>query len=101
MDITRRKFFFFGLAAGVGLMLPDVKIELTKEELGRFQYFNPDGGDLGRGPLSEADIISVELEKIMKANKVLFERDDLFYSTIKKKNIEVVSNRQMRVPLKF
>ena len=26
MDITRRKFFFFGLAAGIGLLLPDSKI---------------------------------------------------------------------------
>ena len=52
MDITRRKFFFFGLAAGVGLLLPDVKIELSKEELGQFAYFNPNGGDLGRLPIS-------------------------------------------------
>lgn len=51
MDITRRKFFFFGLAAGVGLMLPDIRIELTKQELGRFQYFNPNGGDLGLGTI--------------------------------------------------
>lgn len=29
MNITRRKFFFFGLAAGVGLLLPDRKIELV------------------------------------------------------------------------
>jgi len=26
LDISRRKFFFFGLAAGVGLLLPDKKI---------------------------------------------------------------------------
>jgi len=55
MNITRRKFFFFGLAAGVGLLLPDAKIELSTTELEyykitkQFQYFNPDGGDLGRG----------------------------------------------------
>ena len=36
MDITRCKFFFFGLAAGVGLLLPDVKIELSKSELDMF-----------------------------------------------------------------
>lgn len=38
MEITRRKFFFFGLAAGVGLLLLDQKIELTKKEL---FIFNP------------------------------------------------------------
>ena len=29
MEISRRKFFFFGLAAGVGLYLPDYKISLA------------------------------------------------------------------------
>lgn len=38
MDITRRKFFFFGLAAGVGLFLPDSKIELVWDTI-RVDYF--------------------------------------------------------------
>ena len=33
MDITRRKFFFFGLAAGIGLMLPSPEIKLNDDEL--------------------------------------------------------------------
>lgn len=28
MIVTRRKFFFFGLSAGIGLLLPNNKIEL-------------------------------------------------------------------------
>ncbi len=32
MEISRRKFFFFGLAAGVGLYLPDYKISLATPE---------------------------------------------------------------------
>lgn len=35
-QISRRKFFFFGLAAGIGLMLPDNKIisyEESREEV--------------------------------------------------------------------
>ena len=38
MNITRRKFFFFGLAAGVKLLLPDKKIELDDNEL--YLYHN-------------------------------------------------------------
>lgn len=33
MEISRRKFFFFGLAAGVGLFLPEVKIKLAIDKL--------------------------------------------------------------------
>ena len=33
MDITRRRFFFFGLAAGVGLFLPDTKVKLAIDKL--------------------------------------------------------------------
>jgi len=32
MNISRRKFFFFGLAAGVGLLLPDRKIVVQDKE---------------------------------------------------------------------
>jgi len=32
VNISRRKFFFFGLAAGVGLLLPDRKIITSIED---------------------------------------------------------------------
>jgi len=63
----------------------------------RFDVYDPNGGDL----LTESDIVKIELEKIMKRVPALFERDDLFYSTIKNKNMEVISSREMRVPFGY
>lgn len=51
--------------------------------------------------LTEAQVVAVELEKVNPKVPILFERDDTFYSQIEKKNVEVVSNRDMRIPLKI
>lgn len=73
MEISRRKFFFFGLAAGVGLFLPDRKIELN---------WNKTRVDF----ISETDIIKMELDRIYPKVAKLFETDDFFYATIKNKS---------------
>jgi hypothetical protein len=47
----------------------------------------------------ESQVVALELEKVVSKVQTLFERDDKFYSNIKKKNVETISYRQMRVPL--
>ena len=49
----------------------------------------------------EADVAAVELERVIPKVRTVFERDDKFYSTIRKRPAEKVSNRQMRVPLEL
>ena len=49
----------------------------------------------------ESQVAGLELEKVRKKVEVAFETDRQFYNTIKKRPVEVISNRQMRVPLKL
>jgi len=49
----------------------------------------------------ESNVTALELEKVIPKIRVLFERDDKFYANIKKRDVEVISNRQMRVPLEL
>lgn len=47
----------------------------------------------------EANVTALELERVIPKIRVLFERDDKFFATIEKRDVEKISNRQMRVPL--
>ena len=49
----------------------------------------------------EAQVAALELEKVIPKVRVLFERDDKFYANIKKRDVEKISHRQMRVPLEL
>lgn len=49
----------------------------------------------------EQQVAALELERVVPKIRVLFERDDKFYATIKKRDVEKISNRQMRVPLEI
>ena len=49
----------------------------------------------------EQQVSALELEKVVTKIRVLFERDDKFYSNIKKRDVETISNRQMRLPLEL
>jgi hypothetical protein len=51
--------------------------------------------------LTESQVTGLELERVIPKIRVLFERDDKFYATIKKRDVEKISNRQMRVPLEL
>jgi len=80
MDITRRKFFFFGLAAGIGLFLPENKILPLHWDLTRIDV------------ISEIDILNMEMNKMLPKIKDLFEHDDLFFKMIRnKKKVEYIS----------
>src|SRR6188768_4109270 len=49
----------------------------------------------------ESQVAALELEKVISKVRVLFERDDKFYSNIKKRDVEKISSRQMRIPLEI
>lgn len=51
--------------------------------------------------LTEAQVEALELERVIPKIRTVFERDDKFYASIKKRNVEKISNRQMRVPLEL
>lgn len=50
---------------------------------------------------TDAQVISTEIEAVKDNVKTLFEMDGPFYNAIPKKNVEVVSARDMRLPLKI
>lgn len=49
----------------------------------------------------ESQVVAMELERVIPKIRVLFERDDKFFSNIEKRDVERISNRQMRVPLEL
>ncbi len=49
----------------------------------------------------EQNVAATELEKVIPKIRVLFERDGPFYANIKKRDVETMSNRQMRIPLEL
>lgn len=49
----------------------------------------------------ESQVVALELERVIPKIRTLFERDDLFFATIKKRDVERISNRQMRIPLEI
>lgn len=50
---------------------------------------------------NESEVVALELERVIPHYRTLFDRDQRFWGQIKKKNVEKVSNRQMRVPLEI
>ncbi len=51
--------------------------------------------------VNEAQVAALELERVIPKIRVLFERDDKFFSNIQKRDVEKISNRLMRVPLEI
>lgn len=49
----------------------------------------------------DSNVTALELERVVPKIQTLFERDDKFYANIEKRNVEKISNRQMRVPLEL
>ena len=48
-----------------------------------------------------ADVLALEIEKVRKKVPILFEREDTFFSSIEKRDVNVVSSRDMVVPLEI
>lgn len=51
--------------------------------------------------VTESQVAATELERVIPKVRLLFERDDKFYANIKKRDVEKISHRQMRVPLEL
>lgn len=51
--------------------------------------------------VTESQVVAMELERVVPKIRVLFERDARFFAHIKKKDVEKISYRQMRVPLEI
>lgn len=51
------------------------------------------------GALNEAAVAALELERVRPKVPTLFDRDVTFYSTVEKRPVEVISKRDMRIPL--
>ena len=51
--------------------------------------------------MTEAQLTALELERVIPKIRTLFERDDKFFANIKKRDVEKVSNRAMRIPLEL
>jgi hypothetical protein len=49
----------------------------------------------------ESNVDALELEKVIPKIRTLFERDDRFFANIKKRDVEQMSMRLMRVPLEI
>lgn len=53
-------------------------------------------------PVTETQVVAAELERTVPKVPVLFDWDDVFYSSIEKgTGVEIVSNRDMRIPLEL
>ncbi len=52
-------------------------------------------------PLSGANSVAVQLEKVRSKLPLLYERDDTFFSLIQKRDVEAISTRAMRIPLQI
>lgn len=59
---------------------------------------NPEGVLMA---VTESQVAALELERVQPTIRTLFERDDKFFANIKKRDVEKISNRQMRIPLEI
>jgi hypothetical protein len=50
---------------------------------------------------AEAQVLATEIERVAPKVPVMFERDDVFYSQVEKRPVEVISMREMRIPLEL
>jgi hypothetical protein len=51
--------------------------------------------------LVENQVAATELERVLPKVRRAFEYDDKFWATVEKKNVEKISNRQMRIPIEL
>src|SRR5436305_3228903 len=52
-------------------------------------------------PGNETQVVGTELERVAPKVVTLFDRDDVFYSQIEKRPVEVISSRDMRIALEI
>lgn len=52
-------------------------------------------------PLQASGIIALEYERVFPKIKALFERDDMFYAQIERRDVTPISTREMRISLQI
>ena len=52
-------------------------------------------------PMSEAQVLGAEIERVLPDVPIAFDRDSTFYSQIEKRPVEVISGRDMRIPIEI
>jgi hypothetical protein len=50
---------------------------------------------------TESQVVALELERVNSKVPTLFDREGLFYAALSKRPVEIVSNRDMRIPLEI
>ena len=50
---------------------------------------------------TESQVVALELERVLPKVPTLFDREGVFYAVLEKRPVEIVSNRDMRVPLEI
>lgn len=51
--------------------------------------------------VGNSNVVALELEKVQSKISVLYDTDKKFWGNIKKRDVEIISNRQMRIPLEL
>jgi len=89
--MNRREWFKLMMTGAAGLVLDPDKLLWVP---GQKTIFIPSGRSL-----TYSQIVSAEYERILPHIRTLFERDDIFYKTIRDHNVQRISSREMRIPL--
>src|SRR5437773_2755998 len=50
---------------------------------------------------SEVDVVGTELERVLTKVPTVFDREGPFYAEISKRDVEIISNKQMKGPLEL
>lgn len=94
VNSTRRNFLKF-LLMGAGGMVVDPELLLWKPDAKKIFIMDVPAG------ISYAEIINLEVMRMVPHIRDLFERDDLFYQAIRTKEVTTVTAGQMEIPLKI
>lgn len=87
--MNRRNFIkLLGLGTGA-LLVP--------EPVRKYFFFGGVKTRIYRPNISE--IVALEYERMIPKVAELFERDDIFYAQIAKRDLNIVSSREIRIPL--
>ena len=91
METTRRSFLKL---LALGVIGHELDIDRLLWVPGQKTIFLP----ASKG-VSLSEIVALEMERMIPKLRTLFERDDMFYTAIKTRQVERISGRAMSVPL--
>lgn len=92
--MNRREFLRLSIAVTAGLTIDPEELLWVPN---RSRIFVPSG----LRTASMAEIVAVEMERIIPKLAMLFERDDTFYRALTKDEVNSISSEYIRIPLSF